>query len=73
MGCALPIIGVTGNLLPDDVSYYKAQGADDVLGKPLSLAKFEEFMRAYAINLRHQLPGSHHRVQDEVSLFEEAC
>ncbi len=45
MGCTVPVLGVTGNLLPEDVKYYKEQGANDVFGKPLNLARFEEFMR----------------------------
>ena len=45
MGCTMPVLGVTGNLLPEDVQYYKDQGATDVFGKPLNLARFEEFMR----------------------------
>jgi hypothetical protein len=45
MGCTLPILGVTGNLLPDDVTYFKAQGANQVFGKPLNLSRFEGFMR----------------------------
>ena len=42
MGCAIRIIGVTGNMLPEDVAHFKQQGADEVLGKPLNLQLFEE-------------------------------
>ena len=31
------IFGVTGNVLPEDVNYFKSMGADDVLSKPISL------------------------------------
>ena len=41
MGCAIPIIGVTGNLLPCDVAYFKMHGAKEVLNKPLNMAIFE--------------------------------
>jgi len=47
LGCKVPIIGVTGNVLPDDIKYFKAQGATEVLGKPLNVSKFEEVMRQY--------------------------
>ena len=46
MGCTIPIVGVTGNLLPDDVTYYKQQGANEVLGKPLNMVRFEELLRS---------------------------
>lgn len=32
------IIGITGNVLADDVAHFKAHGADHVLAKPLNLA-----------------------------------
>jgi CheY-like chemotaxis protein len=35
------IIGATGNLLPEDIQLFLSAGADDVLGKPLSLADLE--------------------------------
>jgi len=47
LGCDVPIIGVTGNLLPDDIKYFKAQGATDVIGKPVSIVKFESLMREH--------------------------
>ncbi len=47
MGCTVPIIGVTGNLLPDDVTYFKVQGANQVFSKPLNHTRFEEFMREH--------------------------
>jgi CheY-like chemotaxis protein len=31
------IVGITGNVLPEDVAYFKKCGADDVLPKPLDL------------------------------------
>jgi len=32
------IVGVTGNVLPEDVEFFKSMGADEVLGKPLKLS-----------------------------------
>ena len=37
MGCTATIIGVTGNVLAEDVSYFKSHGADYVLPKPVKL------------------------------------
>lgn len=36
-GIEINIIGVTGNVLPDDVKYFKSCGADDVLAKPVKI------------------------------------
>jgi len=35
------VIGVTGNALPDDLSDFKAHGADDVLVKPIRISQFD--------------------------------
>ncbi len=35
LGCKCLIVGVTGNVLPDQVHTFKSQGADAVLPKPL--------------------------------------
>lgn len=35
-GVVIPIIGVTGNVLADDVNFFLKNGADLVLAKPLS-------------------------------------
>ena len=45
MGCTCLIVGVTGNLLPEDVAYYKEKGADAVLGKPLNMKMFEALIQ----------------------------
>ena len=55
MGCTVPILGVTGNMLPDDINHFKAQGANQVLGKPLNLARFEEFMQDQEEEREHSL------------------
>ena len=49
MGCTVPIIGVTGNMLPDDIKLFKSHGANEVLGKPVSIVKFQELMRSYEL------------------------
>jgi CheY-like chemotaxis protein len=37
--CDLPIIGVTGNVLPEDKAFFLKQGANAVLTKPLNLSE----------------------------------
>lgn len=41
LGCTTFIAGLTGNLLPDDIRYFKEQGADCVLAKPLNMNDLE--------------------------------
>ena len=35
LGFNIPIIGVTGNVLPDDIEYFIGMGANIVVGKPV--------------------------------------
>jgi signal transduction histidine kinase/ActR/RegA family two-component response regulator len=44
LGYTCPIIGVTGNVLPDDVRVFKEHGANIVLAKPIQI---DEVIRAY--------------------------
>jgi CheY-like chemotaxis protein len=48
LGCSVPIIGVTGNVLPDDIAYYKLMGANEVLAKPLNLNSFEHVLAKHS-------------------------
>ncbi|KAJ1435092.1 CheY-like superfamily, partial [Ochromonadaceae sp. CCMP2298] len=48
------VIGVTGNVLPDDVSYFLSQGADYVLRKPLHMPDFEAKMDLHRAHQRAQ-------------------
>lgn len=41
-GYFTPIIGVTGNVLPEDQQYFLCSGANRVLRKPLSLPLLEK-------------------------------
>jgi CheY-like chemotaxis protein len=45
LGCACLIVGVTGNVLSQDVAYFKEMGADAVLPKPLVLEDFDDLLR----------------------------
>lgn len=37
LGLDVNMVGVTGNVLPEDVSYFMASGANDVLAKPVKM------------------------------------
>jgi len=43
MGYTGHIIGVTGNVLSEDVDYFKANGANEVLAKPVSMASLKSY------------------------------
>ena len=42
MGCDSFIVGITGNLFPEDISLFKASGANKVLPKPLKMRDLED-------------------------------
>ena len=43
MGFRGTILGVTGNVLSEDVAHFKSKGADEVLAKPVSLERINDF------------------------------
>ena len=43
LGCTARILGVTGNVLSEDVAYFKAMGADEVFGKPVNFSLLEHY------------------------------
>jgi CheY-like chemotaxis protein len=43
-GCTCLIIGVTGNVLPDEQEYFRSRGANYVLPKPFKMEDFELIM-----------------------------
>jgi CheY-like chemotaxis protein len=45
--CDLLIIGVTGNVLPEDKAYFLKQGADAVLTKPLNVSELFEVIHSH--------------------------
>lgn len=53
-GCTALIIGITGNVLAEDVAYFKSKGADEVLGKPCSLRSLEEVWKKRIPSCRRQ-------------------
>ena len=44
LGSDVVIIGLTGNLFPDDVEHFKECGANAVLSKPFIYSSFEEIL-----------------------------
>ena len=49
LGYTLPIIGLTGNIMEDDIKYFKENGANEVLGKPTKKDKLNEMLNKYLI------------------------
>ena len=54
MGCSSLIVGVTGNVLPDEQEYFKSKGANHVLPKPLVMEDLENIMRTFPYPLPQQ-------------------
>jgi CheY-like chemotaxis protein len=40
-GCDVFIVGITGNVMPEDVAHFKQAGANSVLGKPFQIEDLE--------------------------------
>ena len=49
MGSDVFIVGITGNLLPEDVAIFKEKGANSVLPKPFKLSELESLWVEYDI------------------------
>ena len=47
------IIGATGNIMPDDIELFLEAGANDVLGKPLSLQDLESSVERLLQSQQH--------------------
>jgi len=48
-GCDSFIVGITGNVLPQDVEHFKMCGADGVLGKPFQVEELESMWTEYGV------------------------
>jgi signal transduction histidine kinase/CheY-like chemotaxis protein len=44
LGCDAFLVGITGNLMAEDVEYFRSMGANAVLPKPFSIKALEELM-----------------------------
>ena len=49
MGYTGFVVGVTGNLLPEDVGYFLDCGADAVLGKPFKYQDLEQLLMEHGL------------------------
>jgi signal transduction histidine kinase/ActR/RegA family two-component response regulator len=49
LGCDAFIVGITGNVLSDDVQYFKSKGANAILPKPVRLSDLENLFVEYQI------------------------
>jgi CheY-like chemotaxis protein len=47
LGCDAFIVGVTGNIMEEDVALFKAKGANGVLPKPFKLAQLDQLWMEY--------------------------
>jgi CheY-like chemotaxis protein len=54
LGCACLIVGVTGNVLSQDVEFFKEMGADAVLPKPIALESFERLLFEHKLRFLQQ-------------------
>jgi len=52
MGSDTFIVGITGNLLPEDVEFFRDQGANEVLPKPFNISDLEEILMEYGVGYR---------------------
>lgn len=46
------IVGITGNLLPEDIEHFLSQGANEVLPKPFNISDLEEILMEYGVGFR---------------------
>jgi signal transduction histidine kinase/CheY-like chemotaxis protein len=49
MGCDVFIVGVTGNMLAEDVSYFRSCGANALLGKPFKMKSLEDLWNEHHV------------------------
>lgn len=54
------ILGVTGNVLSEDVEFFLQHGANEVLPKPVSLKKIQKFWKDYEQGTLKVRPSKHH-------------
>jgi CheY-like chemotaxis protein len=57
MGCDSFIVGVTGNVMAQDVTYFKECGANGVLAKPFRLAELDQMLLEYGVLGSHPSDG----------------
>jgi CheY-like chemotaxis protein len=60
LGCDSFIVGITGNLFPEDISFFKANGANKVLPKPLTMRDLKDLWVQFGVGTMHDRPKLHH-------------
>jgi len=68
LGCICFIAGVTGNVLPKDIDYFKAQGANVVIAKPLNSDVFESLYQGFRSAVDRSDGDTTSRSADNVSV-----
>lgn len=58
-GYANLVVGVTGNILDEDVAQFHSAGADMVMGKPVRLTLLQLLLRHAKQHGTHSRPGMH--------------
>ena len=58
LGYSGTILGVTGNVLSEDVAHFKSKGADEVLAKPISLERINDYWNHHKVIRRNTSKGS---------------
>lgn len=54
LGCDSFIVGVTGNLMPEDIRYFKDMGANAVIAKPVSLSDLEAVLMEHVLRTSNE-------------------
>ncbi|CAB9500953.1 respiration control sensor protein ArcB [Seminavis robusta] len=67
LGCSAFCVGVTGNLLPEDILYFKAHGANCVLPKPINIRDLEATWVEHGVSTQGDIPGEYHPVPPSIT------
>jgi CheY-like chemotaxis protein len=70
-GFSLPIIGVTGNVLPLDIDFYVTQGANAVVGKPVNVNLLDETLQRLVEEHREEEAKDHKSVFGSSSSYND--
>merc|ERR1719343_90658 len=68
LGSDVFIIGVTGNLMPEDVSYFRQCGSNAVLPKPFRMNELEEIIIEHHITPHAEGGASYNKQRSDSSL-----
>lgn len=54
IGCQSCMLGITGNVLPNDVRFFKECGVAEVLGKPIRIDDLERLWKCVGVSPRDE-------------------